>query len=135
MSREPKDGVQVFHGEVAVFVEKQQTYGDNDRQAAEELLQAGFFGLAHPFDQEEVGHGGGDKLYNEFRCSPCVEDERCQQQHIVPDLPWYKEIDQEEGWHEIEEENITAEYHGFLILCLNDLLFQAISGCPDRCCS
>ena len=66
VSREAEDGIQVFHREVAVFVEHEQPDGDDDRQAAKQFLQAFLLGLAHPFDQEEVGHRGGDELEDEF---------------------------------------------------------------------
>ena len=73
MTGETDDGVQVLHGEVAVFVEQQQADGDDDGESAEEFFEALFLGFAHPFDQEEVGNGGCDQLDDELRRTPSVE--------------------------------------------------------------
>ena len=101
VTRQPDDEVQVLHREVAVLVEQQQPNRDDDAEAAEQPFQASLFGLAHPLDQEEVGHRGSHKLDDEIGRAPSVEYQRGEEEDVVADFLRRQEIDEEENRHEI----------------------------------
>ena len=94
--------VQVLHGEVAVFVEQQQSYGDEDGEAAEPFLSPRVFGMAHPSYQIEVGDDREHQLEDEPWRAPSIKHQRGEQQHIVAGLLRHEEIHQKEHRHEVK---------------------------------
>ena len=79
MSCQANQGVEVLHCEVAIFVNKQQSEGNEDADATKPFPSSWVLYGTHPFDQEEIEYSGNHQLYDELRCTPCIEDERCQQ--------------------------------------------------------
>ena len=111
MSCEAYQGVQVLHGEVAVFVDQQQSQGYGDGNATEPFSPSGIRGGAHPFHQEEIEYGGDHKLDDKLGSAPSIKNQRGQQKHIVARLLRHQEIHQEEGWHEVEKKYVAAKDH------------------------
>ena len=68
--------------------------------------------MVHGFDQIEIGNGGGQEDKDEIGSAPSVEDDGCDKQDNVAPLDGNKEVEQQECRQEIEEEYVTAEYHG-----------------------
>ena len=130
MTCQTKNQVQVLHREVAVLIEQQQPNRDDDGEAAEQLLQPWLLGLAHPLDQEEIGHRGTDQLEDEVRRTVGVKHQRGEQEDVVAGFLRRQEVDEEENRHEIKQENVATEYHGFLILCSFLFFLRAISKDP-----